>query len=165
MACYITIICYDSNDDKFNEENAVGTGFIKFWWGDRGDGSGTHLQAKYFYLADGEWQKSPLNFTRRSGAPDSNQNLPETNNLEFLFGLSGTLPTNPGEGNDSPTFSFNCPSIMHSQQINGTLKSAYFLPLGGAVWVNTNRDGCVGELTFSGKMVDVSKVPVEIIGR
>jgi hypothetical protein len=143
-------VCYDPDADKFKEENGIETAYIHFWWGDRNDGSGIHLQADLYYLVDGDWTQTKLNFGRKSGR--------DTNDRQFLFGLSKT-GLDVGAGNT--TVSFYCTAIMQTP-IKGTLKGAYFLPLGGVFSFDTNTDGCAGQFTLAGKIIDESKVPADI---
>jgi hypothetical protein len=140
-------VCYDTGSSKFVEDNSTGTCFLIFWW----DESIPKLQVDIYCLDDEDWDCTALTLGRIGG-----------NDLEFLFNIG--LPVQTMNDFHSST------QIMHSQLVNGQLKSAFFLPLGTNFG---NRDtygesdefhyDCAGQRSLSGKLINYVPVPPDDI--
>jgi len=140
-------VCYDTGSSKFVEDNATGTCFLKFWW----DESIPKLQVDIYCLDDEDWDCNALTLGRVGG-----------NDLEFLFNIG--LPVQTMNDFHSST------QIMHSQLVNGQLKSAFFLPLGtnfGKRHTYGESDefhyDCAGQRSLSGKLINYVPVPPDDI--
>ena len=138
-------VCYDTGRSKFVEDNSTGTCFLKFWW----DESITFpkLQVDIYCLDDEDWDCKALTLGRIGG-----------NDLEFLFNIGLRVQTM----NDFHSST----QIMHSQLVDGQLKSAFFLPL-GTNFATRDTYGefdefhydCAGQRSMSGKLINYVPVP------